>query len=531
MTGNDPSAVVRDVQTLFSVGAVGRLSDGELLERFLARRDPAAEAAFATLVERHGLMVWGVCRRLLDDPHAAADAFQATFLVLARKARRVRVDGTLGRWLYGVARRVAMRARSLAARRAAREAAGVDSLIAPESEPHHAELYAALDEEIGRLPERYRAAMVLCDLGNLSHEAAARQLGCAVGTIGSRLARGRERLRDRLTRRGFAPLAALVAAGLPVERALAAAAVPPALAQATARAAVRIALGETALVSAHVSTLSKGMGGAMFPIRLSLGLLCLSLASAGVLVFAHRAASAPRAAAPAAARAEKGAAPAQPGAGANAEAADQVLARMASTYAEARSYQDDGVVTLVFIDPNGRRRTDKKPFATKFVRPNLFRFEYWSRYGDGPGENNHYVIWSDAAPENARSWWTIRPEVREWPLDRALGAAAGVSSSSSRTIPSLLVPGALGRSSLSALSEPHRTGEEAVDDILCDKIEGKDVRGEPMTVWIDRATSLVRKTFSITKIPNAIVEHTTTYQPRLNPAIPAEQFAFEPPKP
>ena len=124
MTGNDPSAVVRDVRTLFSVGAVGGLTDGQLLERFVTRRDGAAEAAFAALVQRHGPMVWGVCRRILNDPHAAADAFQATFLVLVRKAGTVRVDDSLGRWLYGVSRRVAVRAKITTARRSAREGLG-----------------------------------------------------------------------------------------------------------------------------------------------------------------------------------------------------------------------------------------------------------------------------------------------------------------------------------------------------------------------------------------------------------------------
>ena len=120
MTGNDPSAVARDVQTLFGVGAAGGLTDGQLLERFVNGRDAsAAEGAFAALVRRHGPMVWGVCRRALDDPHDAADAFQATFLVLVRKAGSVRVEDSLGRWLYGVSRRVAARARVEAARRAA----------------------------------------------------------------------------------------------------------------------------------------------------------------------------------------------------------------------------------------------------------------------------------------------------------------------------------------------------------------------------------------------------------------------------
>ena len=114
---------MRQIRALFAGGTATGLSDGELLERYAARRAESAEAAtaaemaFEALVDRHGAMVWGVCRRVLGDAHAAEDAFQATFLILVRKAGSVRVDGSLGRWLYGVARRVALRARSEGERR------------------------------------------------------------------------------------------------------------------------------------------------------------------------------------------------------------------------------------------------------------------------------------------------------------------------------------------------------------------------------------------------------------------------------
>ena len=113
MVNGDSSAVLRHVRALFGAGAAGGMSDGQLLERFRRRGgDPDAEAAFAVLVARHGPMVFGVCRRALRDPNDAADAFQATFLILVRKAGSVRVDDSLGRWLYGVSRRVAARART-----------------------------------------------------------------------------------------------------------------------------------------------------------------------------------------------------------------------------------------------------------------------------------------------------------------------------------------------------------------------------------------------------------------------------------
>ena len=197
----------RQVRTLFEVGAVGTMTDGQLLELFTARRnDDIAEFAFEALVKRHGPMVMGVCRRILRDSHDSADAFQATFLVLARRAGGVRVDDSLGRWLYGVSRRVALQARASAARRLSREVAGaepaeianLDSACHRQRDRDQEDLFAALDEEVARLPEKYRAAVMLCDLEGTKHDEAARRLGCPVGTIESRLSRGRELLRARL---------------------------------------------------------------------------------------------------------------------------------------------------------------------------------------------------------------------------------------------------------------------------------------------------------------------------------------------
>ena len=158
-------------------------------------------------------MVLGVCRRALADPDDADDAFQATFLILVRKAGSVRVDDSLGRWLYGVSRKVAARARAVAARRPTRRGDGLEAVEArPRPTPTGSRSGRSLDEELARLPEPYRSAIVLCDLDGLTHEEAARDLRCPVGTVKSRQARGRARLRDRLERRGLATLARMVLA-------------------------------------------------------------------------------------------------------------------------------------------------------------------------------------------------------------------------------------------------------------------------------------------------------------------------------
>jgi RNA polymerase sigma factor (sigma-70 family) len=185
------------------------MTDGELVERFAARRDAGGDAAFALLVARHGPMVLGVCRQILGDEHAAEDAFQAVFLVLARRAGSIRRPDLLGPWLHGVAVRIARKARSQAERRRHRERSEVEMTCVespgdgPEPWPIRAEEAAAIHEEIGRLPERYRRAVVLCHFEGLTHGEAARRLGCAPGTVGSLVSRARELLRDRLARRGL----------------------------------------------------------------------------------------------------------------------------------------------------------------------------------------------------------------------------------------------------------------------------------------------------------------------------------------
>ena len=202
--------LLQDVRTLFDTGTTGGLTDGELLGRLAdgPARDDAAGPAFAALMDRHGPMVLRVCRSILRDEHDAQDAFQATFLVLVRRADAVRRQESVGSWLHGVALRVAAHARAGMARRRRHErCAGELAVTADRSgaEGVSPELAAILQEELGRLPERYRAAFVLCYLEGHTCEAAAARLGWPVGTVKSRLARGRERLRGRLIRRGLVP--------------------------------------------------------------------------------------------------------------------------------------------------------------------------------------------------------------------------------------------------------------------------------------------------------------------------------------
>ena len=256
-------------------------TDAQLLARFVADRD---EAAFASLVRQHGPMVLGVCRRVLHDLHEAEDAFQATFLVLARKAGSIRKPELLANWLYGVAYRTSLKAKSTAAKRQARERQVVNMTAAVREENSLDDLQLLLDEELSRLPDKYRLPIVLCGLEGKTNEEAARQLGCPRETIATRLARGRERLRLRLTRRGLA-LSALVLAGEWSASFAAPVSVP--LMDATIRAGISLAAHSTTVagVSATVVSLTEGVLKSMYYAKLKMILvtvLTLTISAAGI---------------------------------------------------------------------------------------------------------------------------------------------------------------------------------------------------------------------------------------------------------
>ncbi|WP_158633624.1 sigma-70 family RNA polymerase sigma factor [Tautonia sociabilis] len=277
----------RDLRAIFNAGVVREMADGELLERFLTREGEAAELAFAALVERHGPMVLRVCRSVLRDDHEASDAFQATFLVLVRKAGSMWVADSIGPWLHQVALRVARGARSAKARRRRIEARAAVLETAGPSEPAGPDdLEALIHEELNRLHERYRSPVVLCCLEGLTLDQAARRLGWPMGTVQSRLARGRQRLRERLSRRGVSPSAGTFAAAIASERARDA--VPAALSEATIQAATQVAaLGATVagVVPASVARLAKGAMRSMFITKLtkiSAGVLAAGVIATGV---------------------------------------------------------------------------------------------------------------------------------------------------------------------------------------------------------------------------------------------------------
>jgi RNA polymerase sigma factor (sigma-70 family) len=260
------------------------LTDGQLVARFLVNRE---DSAFTALVHRHGPMVLNVCRRVLQNVHDTEDAFQATFLVLAVKAATIAPRDAVGAWLYGVACRTAQKAKSMTAKRRLKERQARDMSRDPVTpEQGWEEWHPLLDEELSRLPDKYRSAIVLCDLEGKTRREAAAQLGCPDGTLSSWLTRGRKMLARRLARRGAA-LSAGSLVGVLAQNA-ASASVRTSLVVATGKAATLFAAGRaaaTGVISARVVALTEGVLKAMLLSKLRMvmaALLVAGLLGAGV---------------------------------------------------------------------------------------------------------------------------------------------------------------------------------------------------------------------------------------------------------
>jgi RNA polymerase sigma factor (sigma-70 family) len=283
MPYDQSGAVLRHLRTIFVRQAAEHSSDAELLARFVERRD---EAAFAALVERHGGLVLQVCGRVVGGGHDADDAFQATFLVLAKKAAAIRKRTSLAAWLHGVALRSAMNLRKSAMRRTRHERTAPPSSApvspSPAAVASLSELECILDEEVQSLPEHHRAAFVVCCLEGHSRKAAAQTLGCNEGTLASRLAKARELLQKRLLARGVALSATLGAVALAPNGL--SAAVPASLAHRTVDAALAFAAGDAAgLVSSNVLAVAQSVLKGMLMAKLKSVVMLLLAASLTVV--------------------------------------------------------------------------------------------------------------------------------------------------------------------------------------------------------------------------------------------------------
>jgi RNA polymerase sigma factor (sigma-70 family) len=243
------------------------LTDGRLLEDYLSGRD---EAALAALVRRHAPMVWGVCRRVLPNHHDAEDAFQATFLVFVRKATSITSRELLANWLYGVAHQTALKARATAARRRGRERQVTKMPEAVAEQDLWHDLQPLLDQELSRLPERYRVVILLCDLESKTRKEAARELGLPEGTVASRLARARGMLARRLARHGLAVSGGALATVLAEH--VASAGVPVSVVSSTIQASSLCGAGQAVkgMISPQVAALTEGVLKTMSKTRFAL---------------------------------------------------------------------------------------------------------------------------------------------------------------------------------------------------------------------------------------------------------------------
>ncbi len=379
----NPAGAVRRLLRLAGQSTCAGPCDRELLERFVMDR---SESAFATLLGRHGSMVLSVCRRYLRDPRDAEDAFQATFLVLARKAGTVRWRESIAGWLFDVASRVAKKAAVQAARRSKREGGSTVHAPEPSAPPPPTSdlgtLQAVLDEELQKLPEKLRTPVVLCHLEGLSQDEVARQLGISDGQLRGRLYRARERLRENLIRRGFTLSAVLLAltVGPKVQ------AVPALLATAT----LRVAVTNPAAASAVVLTLAHGVTQEMSRnLSFSVVITLLGLLGLGAVGFAL-APSGDTPPLPADVPSARTATPPStpvadehPFAVADdnndddkkpEEKVDRIFGWLRSVNTDKNSFRlkiDDGEETEINLDGKTKVRFGKKPIALADLKPNM----------------------------------------------------------------------------------------------------------------------------------------------------------------
>ena len=449
MRGGASRAAVGHLRTLCRFGVVGSFGDEQLLERFLALRDEAAEEAFAELVRRHGPMVLGVCRRILRDTHEAEDAFQATFLVLARKAAAMVHREKIAGWLYCVAVRTAKEARLRAAQRRAREErVSMPIHVEPPDHGFPDELREILDDELARLPARHRGPVVLCELEGLSRPEAARRLGIPEGTLSSRLARAKSRLRDRLTSRGVSLSAAALSALL--VREARAVTVPLSLLESTAQAAALVAAGPSVaavgVLSASAASLTEGVIKTMLFAKLkgiALAAGTMTAVVSGAVVLAQSGAG-------------TGPAP-KPG-----PSGRQAVNQPAEIGVAGRSDPDDRATAL-------ERKLDRVLEALERLSPTG-----GSRLAGNPGRPENALPELPASPAAAPApgEWVVRPgewAVRPGPQNAAIGGPPGgagpggvVSGNTTRAAPGL----AMGFLDAQSLSDRVQAVERQIQGLL-----------------------------------------------------------------
>jgi RNA polymerase sigma factor (sigma-70 family) len=393
------------------------LTDAELMTHFVGQRDGAALEA---LIRRHGSMVWSVCRRVLSNEQDAEDAFQASFLVFVRKAASIRAREQIGNWLYGVAYRTALKARTTDARRRAKERRAAEmSQPQAEVDAGWGELLPLLDQELNRLPDKYRTAIVLCELEGRPRKEAARQLGIPEGTLSSRLATGRRMLTKRLGRPGLALSAGALTTAAVV--------VPPTLLASTVKAVTLVAAGQAVaagVVSVRVASLAEGVVKAMLLSKLSAGAALLAVVAVlaagagGVTYYAAAAEPKPAPKAPPAVSVQpkekdvdkEEVKKEEPEWG---EAVDGVQSRLRL----AKAQLDPGATPTLSLDLRNRGNMTAHIFRT----PEDCEIEMDGVWYQNPTEFRQHIIYPLESGKQIDDWVTVVPD-KKW-VSKTLGAS------------------------------------------------------------------------------------------------------------
>ncbi len=513
----------------------GGLTDGQLLSRFIERREQAAVAA---LVQRHGTMVWGVCRRILRNHHDAEDAFQATFLVLIRKAASIRQRETMANWLYGVAHQTALKARAMLARRRTREQQGTPMPVPQAAEQDtRNDLQSLLDQELSRLPDKYRVAIVLCDLEGKTRREAARQLSLPEGTLAGRLTRGRALLARRLARRGLAISGGALAAAF--SREAASAAVPISVLGSTINATSMFAAGQAAAtggISVHVAALTERMLRAMLLARLRIPLtlvlaLALVLAGTGVahrLVQTRAAEAQPLPRRDSAPGGHAAASPSGPGpltAAQREKQAERLFHESEQTLAEA----DRVRITVECTVEGTARQAERIKGTLLMARRNKLRLVV---EGSHRGQAFRFSDVSDGIKMKSEATGLEPREAQDSPSDlnamfagtfSRIGLIAGFRVSTRQA--GEKEPGLDDQFKVSdfALGKKEKVGERearVIDyKLLMDKLDTAET-----TLWLDTETKLPLKRVLSTTAGNESLRVTETYQIRVGGTIDEKQF-------
>jgi len=500
-----------------------------------------SESAFKEIVRRHVDLVYSTAlRRVGRDAQLAAEVTQTVFTDLARKASSLPTGIVLAGWLHRhTCYRAATALRAETRRRTREQKAAEMNAIDQSSNETWPHLAPLLDDALQRLATRDRDAVILRYFEDKTLAETAQTIGISEDAAQKLVSRAVEKLRLHFSRHGVQVASGSIAAAITCNAVRSA---PLELVETTSQVALTssasllsstsaILSGVLAVASAATITWLVVTNQSSTARAHTVQAVSHSSPQAGLLSQPVVATNDPLSPAGSPqANALPGSAevtPVLPEQNLEAATAAQVLQAMAEKYAACRSYFDKGLVRTIFINLDGSRRVDDRPFTTAFVRNDRFRYEFSQQMGK---REVHYIVWSDGSA--AQTWWDIgSPKLKTMTLGIALAGGTGISGSSASTIPTLLLPDQVNAYKLSALARSVREPDEVVDGVNCIRVQGEFGFNRPqsITVWIEKQTGLVRQMFSAVDFGGFRTETTTSYVATINESIPDELLQFDAP--